>query len=216
MKSVLLIGLGEFGRNIAAKLCELNHEVMGIDINEERVNEAMDYVTNAQIGDSTNAEFLETLGVDEYDLIIVAIGKDFQSSLETTSLIKEMGGHLVVSRAESDTQEKFLLRNGADQVVYPEKQVARWTAIRFTYNHVLDFIELDDEHSIIEVEVPDNWIGRTIGNMDVRRQFGITVLALKEQGKKMNVVVRPDMTLCEGMTMLVLGEQKALRKCFKT
>ena len=145
MKSVLLIGLGRFGKHVAMKLRELNHEVMAVDHREERIQEVLPYVTNAQIGDSTNEEFLRSLGVENYDVCIVGIGNDFQSSLETTSLLKELGARMVVSRAATDVQEKFLLRNGADEVVYPEKQMANWAAIRYSANHVLDYIELDSE-----------------------------------------------------------------------
>ena len=150
MKSVLLIGLGRFGKHIAEKLNELNHEVMAVDKCEERVNEVLPYVTNAQIGDSTNEEFLRSLGVDNYDVCIVSVGGDFQSSLETTSLLKELGANYVVSRASRDVQAKFLLRNGADEIVYPEKQIAYWTAIRYSANRIRDYIKLDDEHSIFE------------------------------------------------------------------
>lgn len=144
MKNVLLIGLGRFGRHMAMDLNRLGHQVMAVDLNEERINDILPYVTNAQIGDSTNEQFIRSLGVNNYDLCIVAIGNNFQSSLETTSLLKELGAQKVISRAERDVQAKFLLRNGADNVVYPEKQVAEWAAIRFTADHILDFIEVDD------------------------------------------------------------------------
>ena len=148
MKSILLIGLGRFGRHIAMHLNELGHQVMAVDKVEERVDAVLPYVTNAQIGDSTNGEFLESLGIRNFDVCIVAIGNDFQSSLETTSLLKELGGKLVVSRAARDVQAKFLLRNGADEVVYPEKQLAKWTAIRYSADHILDYIELDGDHAM--------------------------------------------------------------------
>ena len=123
MKTVLLIGLGRFGRHIAMKLNELNHQVMAVDKDENRVNAVLPFVTNAQIGDSTNQEFLASIGVRNFDVCIVAIGDDFQSSLETACLLKELGAQKVVARAERDLQAKFLLRNGADEVVYPEKQM---------------------------------------------------------------------------------------------
>ena len=132
MKNILIIGLGRFGRHIAIQLNQLGHEIMAVDWNEERVNKVLPFVTNAQIGDSTNAEFLRSLGIGNYDICFVTIGGDFQNSLETTSLLKELGAQLVISRAERDVQEKFLLRNGADKVVYPEKQVAKWASIRYT------------------------------------------------------------------------------------
>ena len=129
MKSVLLVGLGRFGRHIAIKLHELHHQVMAIDQKEERVEAVLPYVTNAQIGDSKNHSFMASLGVRNFDVCIVAIGDDFQSSLETTALLKELGAKQVVARAARDVHAKFLLRNGADEVVYPEKQMAKWTAI---------------------------------------------------------------------------------------
>ena len=138
MKSVLLIGLGRFGRHIAMKLNELNHQVMAVDKQESRVDEILPYVTNAQIGDGTNIEFLRSLGVRNFDVCIVAIGDDFQSSLETTSFLKELGAKKIVSRAARDVHAKFLLRNGADEIVYPEKQLANWTAIRYSSDHIFD------------------------------------------------------------------------------
>lgn len=118
MKSVLLIGLGRFGRHIAMKLNEMRHQVMAVDKNEKRVNAVLPFVMNAQIGDATNKEFIESLGVNNFDVCIVAIGDDFQSSLETTSLLKELGAKMVVSRAARDVHAKFLLRNGADEIVF--------------------------------------------------------------------------------------------------
>ena len=151
MKNILLIGLGRFGKHVAMQLNELGHEVMAVDSNEERVNKVLDYVTNAQIGDSTNSYFLNSLGISNFDVCIVAIGSNFQNSLETTSLLKELGAKKVISRAERDVQAKFLLRNGADDIVYPEKQMARWTAIRYTADHVLDYVEVDKDNALFEV-----------------------------------------------------------------
>ena len=214
MKSILLIGLGRFGENIASQLSSLGHEIMAVDRNEERVNELLPLVTNAQIGDSTNRKFLASLGVESYDVCIVAISGDFQSSLETTNLLKELGAKLVVSRAEEDIQEKFLLRNGADAVVCPEKQVAKWAAIRYTSDHILDFIELDDEHGIFEVTVPESWVGMSVGRLDIRKKYNINILAVKT-GRQMDLAITPDTVLTAENTLLVLGDYKALQKCFR-
>lgn len=213
MKSILLIGLGRFGRHIAEELNDLGHEVMAIDHNEDRVNQVLPYVTNAQIGDSCNESFLRTLGISNYDVCIITIGSDFQSSLETTSLVKELGGKLVVARAERDVQEKFLLRNGADKVVYPENQIARWMAIRYTSDHILDYIEIDESHAIFELSVPKSWIGMSVGQLDIRKKYNINIMAVKQNGK-MNVSITPDTMLTEDKTLLVLGEYKSLHKCF--
>lgn len=213
MKNILLIGLGRFGKHIALQLNKLGHEVMAVDINEERVNESLPIVTNAQIGDSTNTEFLRSLGIGNFDVCIVTIGGNFQNSLETTSLLKELGAKLVVSRAERDVQEKFLLRNGADEVIYPEKQVANWAAIRYTADHIRDYIEVGEAHAIFEVEVPKGWIGKTVGELDIRRKYSINIMATKENGK-INMAVSPETVLTDKITLLVLGAYKKLQKCF--
>ena len=213
MKNILLIGTGRFGRHIAVQLSQLGHQVMAVDTNEERINDVLPYVTNAQIGDSTNAEFLCSLGIGNFDVCIVTISGNFQNSLETTSLLKELGAKCVVSRAERDVQAKFLLRNGADHVVYPEKQVAKWAAIRYTADHIFDYIELDEEHAIFEISIPGEWIGKTIGQLDIRKKYNINIMALKTNDI-MNLKISSDTQLLKDSTMLVLGETKHIQKCF--
>ncbi len=214
MKNILLIGIGRFGKHIALQLNKLGHEVMAVDSNEERINSVLPFVTNAQIGDSTNADFLKSLGIGNYDVCIVTIGGDFQNSLETTSLLKELGAKKVISRAERDVQEKFLLRNGADEVGYPEKQIAKWAAIRYTADHIRDYIEIDDSHAIFEVEAPKQWIGKTIGDIDIRRKYNINVLAVKQNGN-IDMAISSNTALGENVTLMVLGEYKELQKCFR-
>lgn len=213
MKSVLLIGLGRFGRHIAMKLDEFHHQVMAVDMKENRVNAVLPYVTNAQIGDSTNEEFMESLGVRNFDVCIVAIGDNFQSSLETTSLLKELGAKFVVSRAARDVHAKFLLRNGADDVVYPEKQLAVWTAIRYSADHILDYIELDEEYAIFEIMIPKGWAGKTVGELDIRNKHNINIMAFKHCGI-MNLSIRSDTEIPADDTMLVLGNIRDIQKCF--
>lgn len=213
MKSILLIGLGRFGRHIAMKLDELHHQVMAIDRNEERVDAILPYVTNAQIGDATKEGFMESLGVRNFDVCIVAIGDNFQSSLEATSLLSELGAKYVVSRAARDVHAKFLLKNGADEVIYPEKQMAEWAAIRYSADHILDYVELDDEHAIFEISVPENWVGRTVGQLDIRNKHNINIMAFKHQGV-MNLNIKSDTPVPENNTMLVLGNIRDIQKCF--
>ena len=213
MKTVLLIGLGRFGRHLAMQLNELGHQVMAVDRDEERVNECMPFVTNAQIGDSTRVDFLRSLGVSNYDVCYVTISGNFQNSLETTSLLKELGAKYVVSRAERDVQAKFLLRNGADAVAYPEKQLAKWAAIRYGSDHVLDYIELDHDHAILEVAVPSAWIGKTVGDINIRKKYSINILGIKRNGIA-DVNIDSDTVLPGDGTLLVLGEGKALSRCF--
>ncbi|MGN0399656.1 MAG: potassium channel family protein [Blautia sp.] len=213
MKSILLIGLGRFGRHVAVKLSEMRHQVMAIDKREERVDAVTNFVTNAQIGDSTDEEFLLSLGIRNFDVCIVAIGNDFQSSLETTSLLKELGARLVVSRAARDVHAKFLLRNGADEIVYPEKQLAYWTAIRYGSDHIFNYIELGQEYAIFEIQVPENWKGKTIGMLDIRQKYNINIMALKIE-ERMDMSITSDTVLGGNMTMLVLGKNKDIQKCF--
>ena len=214
MKNILLIGVGRFGRHIAMQLSQLGHQVMAVDINEERINDVLPFVTNAQIGDSTNEEFLRTLGIGNFDGCFVTISSNFQNSLETTSLLKELGAKAVVSRAERDVQAKFLLWNGANNVVYPEKQIAKWAAIRYSADHIFDYIEIDEQHAIFEVQVPKEWIGKSVGELDVRRRFGINILGIKRAGKT-DVSVMSNTILSDDITVLALGEYKALQKCFR-
>mgnify|MGYP002519393836 FL=1 len=214
MKNILLIGLGRFGKHMAMDLNRLGHQVMAVDLNEEKINDILPYVTNAQIGDSTNEEFIKSLGVNNYDLCIVAIGNNFQNSLETTSLLKEIGAKKVVSRAERDVQAKFLLRNGADSVVYPEKQVAEWAAIRFTADNILDFIEVDNSHAICEVNVPASWDGKTVGQIDVRRKYNLNIIGIK-RNNDIDMAISSETVINRDATLLVLGDYKALQKCFQ-
>ena len=213
MKSILLIGLGRFGRHIAIKLDELHHQVMAVDKEDTRVDAVLPFVTNAQIGDATNEDFLSSLGVGNFDVCIVAIGDNFQNSLEVTSLLKELGARMVVSRAARDVHAKFLLRNGADEIVYPERQLADWAAIRYSADHILDYIELDEEHAIFEISIPEEWIGKTIGQLDIRKKYDINIMALKTNDI-MNLKISSDTQLSKDSTMFVLGETKHIQKCF--
>ena len=214
MKSILIIGLGRFGRHAAMKLNEMNHQVLAVDQDEERLNDVLSFVTSAQIGDATSEAFLSSLGVGDFDACIVAIGDDFQASLETTSLLKELGARNVIARASTGVQEKFLLRNGADEVVYPEKQLANWTAIRCTSDHILDYVDLDGDWAIFELEVPEHWWGKTLVELDIRRRHGINVLGVRTGGD-IDMNVTPDTALRPGSSVLVLGTEKEVHRCFK-
>ena len=214
MKSVLLIGLGRFGQHVAQKLNDLGHEVMAVDSDEERVNRILPYVTGAQIGDSTSRDFLSALDVSSFDTCIVAIGDNFQNSLETADLLKELGAKKVIARASRGVQEKFLLRCGADEVVYPEKQLAAWTAIRCTSEYILDYIELDGDYSIFELSVPADWAGKTVLQLDLRKKYGINILGFRRDGA-LDMRVMPDSLLSSDASVLVLGQAKAVQRCLR-
>lgn len=129
-------------------------------------------------------------------------------------MLKELGAKNVIARASRGVQEKFLLRNGADEVVYPEKQLAAWTAIRCTSEHILDYTELDADYSIFELEVPAEWNGKTVLQLEIRKKHGINILGVRENGK-LNMNITPDTVLGKGNSILVLGQHKAVQKCFR-
>ncbi|MDU7244829.1 MAG: TrkA family potassium uptake protein [Clostridiales bacterium] len=213
MKNILLIGLGRFGHHMAQQFYAMGHEVMAIDRQEERVNQVLTFVTDAQIGDSTDGAFLASLGVGNYDLCVVAIGDSFENSLVTTSLLKELGAGRVIARASRGIQERLLLRNGADEVVYPEKQLARWTAIRYSSDHILEYWALDHDYAVYELAVPEAWLGQTVDQLDLRKKYGLNILGIRYDGH-LNMDIRPQTILDKGASVLVLGPETVIRKRF--
>ena len=214
MKSILLIGMGKFGQAVGESLLSFGDEVMIADRNEEVINALAPKYANAVIAACTNVDVLRTFDVPSFDCCIVCVGDDFQSSLEITSLLKELGAKYVISRATTEIHKKFLLRNGADEVVYPEKQLAKWAAIRYSASHVLDYIELDGENAIFEVEIPTSWMGKTVGQLDIRKKYSINILGTK-CGSKLDSFITPDTLLCEGKSLMVMGKYKDIQKCFR-
>lgn len=213
MKNILLIGLGRFGHHMAQQFYVMGHEVMAVDRQEERVNQVLTFVTDAQIGDSTDGAFLASLGVGNYDLCVVAIGDSFENSLVTTSLLKELGAGRVIARASRGIQERLLLRNGADEVVYPEKQLARWTAIRYSSDHILEYWALDHDYAVYELAVPEAWLGQTVDQLDLRKKYGLNILGIRYDGH-LNMDIRPQTILDKGASVLVLGPETVIRKRF--
>lgn len=183
MKSILIIGMGRFGRHLCMNLSKQGSQIMIIDEKEENLEGMLPYVVSAKIGDCTNEEVLRSLGIANFDVCFVCIGTNFQSSLEITSLIKEMGARHVVSKATRDIHAKFLLRNGADEVIYPDRDVAERLAVRFSANHVFDYIELADNYSIYEILPLEEWINKTLIELDMRNRYHINVIGTKQNGK---------------------------------
>lgn len=207
MKSILIIGLGRFGRHMAKKFSEQNNDVMAIDINEERINNVLSVVTNALIGDATNEQFMETIGVRDFDLCVVAIGDNFQSSLETTALLKDLGAKFVLARASRDVHAKFLLRNGADDVIYTEKETAERLAVKYGSDNIFNYIELNDEYSIYEIAVPSSWLNKSILKVNVRSKYGISILATK-QGNNIYPLPKPEHVFTDSESLMILGKTK--------
>ena len=214
MKTVLIIGIGRYGGHLAERFAKLGNEVMIVDKEEENLRRLLPYVTNAQIGDCTDEEVLRGLGVRNFDVCFVCIGDDFQSSLETTSLLKEMGAKMVVSKASDDIHAKVLLRNGADSVVYPERDMALRVAARYTANNVVDYVGLSDDVSIYEIPVMEPWIGKTIREVDFRKTYKVNILSIK-RGEEMSLVMDPEHVFSADEHLLVIGYQNDLQKFLK-
>ena len=214
MKSILVIGLGRFGRHMAKKFSEQNNDVMAIDINEERINNVLSVVTNALIGDATNERFMETIGVRDFDLCVVAIGDNFQSSLETTALLKDLGAKFVLARASRDVHAKFLLRNGDDDVIYTEKETAERLAVKYGSDNIFNYIELNDEYSIYEIAVPSSWLNKSILKVNVRSKYGISILATK-QGNNIYPLPKPEHVFTDSESLMILGKNEDVSRFIK-
>ena len=214
MKSILIIGMGRFGKHMAQKFSEQGNDILAVDTDEDRVNAVLPFVTDAQIGDATNEMFVESLGVANFDLCVVAIGDNFQSSLETTSLLKDMGAKFVLSRASRDVHAKFLLRNGADEVVYTEKETAERLAVKYGNDSVFDYIEINEDYSIYEIGVPDSWVGKSILDKKVRTKYNISILATK-RGKEIYPLPHPDHVFSETESLMILGRNEDVKRLIK-
>ena len=211
MKSILIIGLGRFGTYMARKFTELGNHVMALDIDEDKINEILPYVTSAQTGDATKPAVLEGLGVDNFDICVVSVGENFQSSLETTSLLKEAGAKYVLSRASTEIQAKFLLRNGADEVVFAEKQMAERLAVRYSAKNIFDYIQLTPEYAIYEIPTPKAWEGRTIRDKNVRVKYNLNILAVK-RGEDLTPVPDADYVFDTRDRLIVMCKKENIDK----
>ena len=210
MKSFLIIGMGRFGQYLCRELSKLGNEILAVDVVEERLAPCLHLVTGAQIGDCAKPVVLKELGVRNFDRCIVCIGTNFQNSLEITSLLKELGAKWVISRASTDVQAKFLLRNGADEVVYPERDIAEKVAKKSSANHVFDFVDLGD-YGIYEVLPFKEWMGKSIKELNVRVNYNISILGIREADGS---VFMPDADYCfKGEDhMMVMGSDADLAR----
>ncbi len=215
MKSVLVIGLGRFGHHIASNFIEHGNNVMIIDQDEKKIEDLIPVATSARIGDCTNPEVLRSLGIGNFDIIIVCIGTNFQSSLEITSLVKEFGGKLVISKATRDIQAKFLLKNGADEVIYPDKDIAEKWAARYSMNHVFDYVEMAEGYAIYEIPPLAEWVGSTIRESNIAADYHVSILNIRDQEGNSNVLPSPDYQIQEDDHLVVLGKNKVIESLVK-
>lgn len=211
MKSILMIGMGKFGHLLCMNMAELNNEIMIVDEDEERLSDLLPIVTSAQIGDCTNVEVLKSLGIRNFDVCFVCISGNFQNSLEITSLLKELGASYVVSKAERDIQAKFLLRNGADEVIYPERDTAERAAKKFSSDHVFDYLELTDDYGIYEIPLLKKWLGHSIRALNFRVRYQVSILGIKT-GKDLNLLPSADHIFEKDQHLMVIGKKKDVDK----
>lgn len=214
MKTVLIIGMGRFGQHLTRKMLEMKNEVMIVDQREEALEALLPLVTSAKIGDCTNEEVLHSLGVGNFDLCFVCIGTNFQSSLEITSLVKELGGKYVVSKATRDIQAKFLLRNGADEVIYPDRDEAEKLAMKFSANHIYDYIEVSEDYSIYEIPPIPEWVDKSLRELDIRNKYSINIIGIKK-GERVSLITAADYKIKGDDHLMILGRKEDADKVLK-
>lgn len=212
MKQIAILGLGRFGRALARTLVEMGHDVMGVDANEAVVEKMAPVLTNCVQADVMDEQTLLSLGVTNFDIVVVGIGNsDMQASIFTTLMLKEMGVEHVVCKVSSNRHARILLKLGADRVVYPERDMGMRFAHSIAQSDVLEFIELSEEYSMMEINAPKYLIGKSLKESDVRSKYNINIVAIK-RGKKIMVNPSPDAVLEQGDVLLAIGETQALTK----
>ena len=214
MKSVLIIGMGRFGHHLAENFLAQEQDVMVMDIDEKRVEDITPYATSTRIGDCTNPEVLKTVGINNFDMVFVCIGTNFQNSLEVTSLVKELGAKHVVSRATRDIQAKFLLRNGADEVIYPEKDIAEKCAERYSLDNIFDYMELTDDYAIYEMKPLTEWVDKSIREYNIAAKYKVSILGIK-QGEEKKMLPSPDYVIDEEDHLMIMAKKTDAEKILK-
>lgn len=213
MKSILVIGIGRFGKHLCQDLVENGNDVMAVDEQEENLEEILPIVTSAKIGDCTKEDVLRSFGVSNFDICFVCIGTNFQSSLEVTNLLKEMGAKYVISKATRDIQAKFLLKNGADEVVYPDRDIAKRMATRVSTSHVYDYVEMG-QYSIYEIQPLDEWIGKTVREVDFRAKYNVSIMGTK-RGEETSLMLTPEHIFDKEEHLMVIGKKEDIDRILK-
>lgn len=214
MKSILIIGIGRFGSHLCNELSKLDNEIMIVDMREEALEDLLPHVISAKIGDCTNEKVLKSLGVRNFDICFVCIGNSFQNSLEITSMLKDLGAKYVVSKANRDIHAKFLLRNGADEVIYPDRDIAEKAAVRFSANQVFDYVELDGDYSIYEIAPLPEWIGHSVQNVNVRAVYHANIIGIKTTDGMM-LMPGPDYVFQPNEHLMIIGHNHDVAELVK-
>ncbi len=207
MKSFLVIGLGRFGRHLTEKLIELGDEVMVVDRDEDRVARLANIATATCVGDCQDENVVAALGVSNYDVCFVCVSDDFQCSLEVTATLKELGAKCVVARADREKQTKFLKKIGADYVVHTEMDMAVRVAMRFSASNAFDYFELTPKYAILEIETPDEWVGKTVSQVDVRQRYNVNILGVK-MGDEIEPLLNADYKFAPKSHLIIAGDKK--------
>ena len=209
MKSILIIGMGCFGHHLAKNFLENGHDVMIIDENEEAIEDMVPYATSSKIGDCTKEEVLKTIGVRNFDAVFVCIGTNFQSSLEITSLVKELGAKRVISKVTRDIQAKFLLRNGADEVIYPDKDIAEKWAERYSLDNIFDYIDLPGPLQ--------EWVGKSIRESNIAAKYKVSILGIRMSGdEEMNIMPSADYVIQDKEHLMVMAHNDVAARLLDT
>lgn len=213
-KQFAVIGLGRFGRAVCATLHNLGYEVLAIDREEKRVNQALtDQISSHALElDSTEINAIKQAGILDFDTVIVAIGNYLAESITTTLNLKEVGVKFVVAKASSETHVKLLKKVGADHVVFPEREMGCELARLLTKPRILDQFDIDPDHSIVEIIVPDQFDGKTISELELRSKYGLNLLAVSSFGEKFKINPHPSTVLAKGKAMIVLGSNQDINR----
>ncbi len=205
---MLVIGAGRFGRHLAMKLAELGNEVMVVDKNEEAVAHLAPYVTAVQVADCQDEDVLREFGVANFDVCFVCVSNNFQSSLEITSALKDLGAKHIVSRTDRDRQGKFLEKIGADEIIYAEKEMGQRLAAKYSTKNFFDYFELSTDHIIVETLVPKSWVGRSVFELDIRNKYHVNILGYKSQEQGFIPEIRSDHVFSHGEHLVISGLKK--------
>lgn len=215
MKSMLVIGLGDFGHHLVRNLIRMKNEVLIVDKNEAAIEDVKGLVNSALIADCTSRAVLEKLGVSNFDMCFVCIDSDFKSSLIVVSLLKELGAKYVVCQTDDDILGKFFLKNGADEVIYPNSDSAVRCAVKYSSEHIFDYIELKSDYSVYEITPLKEWVGKSILESQVRQRYDTYIIGILDKNGGSNIMPSPATVIEESDHLMVLAHEKTMEKLVK-
>jgi len=210
-KSFAVIGIGRFGFSVAKTLCQLGHQVLAVDVNEDHIKMASSYVTHSVQADTTDERALSQLGIRNFDYVIISMGDDIRASILTTVICKEQGAKYIIAKASDDLHAKLLYKTGADKVVQPETEAGIRLAKSLVSENIIDYLDLSEEYSVHEIRVPKNWVGKTLADLDVRAKYDVTVIAVRRNAD-IKVTLDPNDLLLAGDIIIMIGSNKGFDK----